>query len=137
MRLPATHQRGVGATLRRLSPLTAALIMAVPAIWLLVYIFGSGTILPALVWIIPGAFVGWLASLCLSSDTQEGILFDILAGGVGAFSAVLLFGGGGAGLLEPFLASIVGSAGLLAITALVRRGWPLEVKARRRHRLGN
>ena len=123
MRPSGTHRGGVGAALRRLSPPAAALMMALPALLLLVYIFGSGAILPALLWVIPGAFVGWLGSLCLSTDTQEGILFDILAGAVGAFSTVLLFGAGRAGLVEPFLASIVGSVGLLAITALVRRGW--------------
>lgn len=137
MRSPGTHRRGVGAALRRLSPPAAALMMAVPALLLLVYIFGSAAILPALLWVIPGAFVGWLGSLCLSTDTQEGILSDILAGGGGAFSTVLLLGFGGAGLVEPFLASIVGSVALLAITALVRRGWRFKENSRRRHRLGD
>ena len=137
MRSSRTHRRGVGEAMRRFSPSAAALILTVLAILLLAYIFGSTAILPALVWVFPGAFVGWLGSLALSSDTQEGILFDIFAGSVGAFSSVLLFGGGGAGLVEPFLASIVGSVGLMAITGLVRRGWRLEENSRTRLRSNN
>ena len=130
MRSSRTHRRGVGKAMRRLSPPTAALILTVLAILLLAYIFGSTAILPALLWAWLGVFVGWLGSLALSTDTQEGILFDIFTGGVGAFSSVMLFGGGGAGLVEPFLASIVGSVSLVAITGLVRSGWRLEENSR-------
>ena len=47
-----------------------------------------------IVWLIIGGVVGWLASLIMRTDAQQGILLNIVVGIVGAFIAGLIFGGG-------------------------------------------
>lgn len=78
------------------------------------------------VWLIVGGIVGWLASILMRTDAQQGIVLNIVVGVVGAFIAGLLFGGGNinnAGLtLSTFLTSLLGAVILLAVVNLVRRG---------------
>jgi len=38
-----------------------------------------------LVWIIVGAIAGWLASLVMKTNRQQGLLMDIVVGIIGAF----------------------------------------------------
>ena len=47
-----------------------------------------------IVWLIIGGIVGWLASLIMRTDAQQGVLLNIVVGIVGAFIAGLIFGGG-------------------------------------------
>ncbi|WP_442681638.1 GlsB/YeaQ/YmgE family stress response membrane protein [Sphingomonas sp. ASY06-1R] len=79
-----------------------------------------------LVWLIVGGVVGWLASIIMRTDAQQGIFLNIVVGIVGAFIANLIFSGGtinNAPLnLYTFLVSLVGAIILLAIVNLVRRG---------------
>lgn len=78
-----------------------------------------------IIWLIVGGVVGWLASLVMRTDAQQGILLNIVVGIVGAFLAGLLLGGGtiNEGItLESFLYSLLGAIVLLAIVNLVRRG---------------
>lgn len=78
-----------------------------------------------LVWLIVGGVVGWLASLVMRTDGQQGIFLNIVVGIVGAFVGSLLFGGSiNSGAITPmtFLVSLVGAIILLAIVNLVRRG---------------
>jgi uncharacterized membrane protein YeaQ/YmgE (transglycosylase-associated protein family) len=79
-----------------------------------------------IIWLIVGGVVGWLASMIMRTDGQQGIILNIVVGIVGAFIAGLIFGGGtinNAGLsIESFLVSLVGAVILLAIVNLVRRG---------------
>ena len=74
--------------------------------------------------LIVGGVIGWLASLIMRTDAQQGILLNILVGIVGSFIGGVLFGGGlGAGLtLSAVLSSLVGAVILLAVVNLVRRG---------------
>jgi uncharacterized membrane protein YeaQ/YmgE (transglycosylase-associated protein family) len=79
-----------------------------------------------IIWLIVGGVCGWLASLIMRTDAQQGIILNIVVGIVGAFIAGLLFGGG-ASLnqrisIETFLYSLLGAVVLLAIVNLVRRG---------------
>ena len=45
-----------------------------------------------IVWLIIGGVVGWLASLIMRTDAQQGVLLNIVVGIVGAFIAGLIFG---------------------------------------------
>ena len=79
-----------------------------------------------IIWLIVGGIVGWLASIIMRTDGQQGIFLNIVVGIVGAFIGGLIFGRGeinNSGLtLETFLVSLVGAVILLAIVNLVRRG---------------
>ena len=78
-----------------------------------------------IIWLIVGGIVGWLASLIMRTDAQQGILLNIVVGIIGAFLAGLIIGGGSINdsvTLESFLWSLVGAVVLLAIVNLIRRG---------------
>jgi uncharacterized membrane protein YeaQ/YmgE (transglycosylase-associated protein family) len=77
-----------------------------------------------IVWLIVGGVVGWLASIIMRTDAQQGILLNIVVGIVGAFLAGLIFGGGinDTITIETFLYSLIGAVILLAIVNLIRRG---------------
>ncbi len=78
-----------------------------------------------IIWLIVGGVVGWLASLIMRTDGQQGIILYIVVGIVGAFLASLIIGGGSinqAITIESFLYSLVGAIVLLAIVNLIRRG---------------
>ena len=44
-----------------------------------------------LIWIVMGALIGWLASMVMGTDAQQGTLMNIVVGIVGAFLGGLLF----------------------------------------------
>ena len=79
-----------------------------------------------ILWLVIGGIVGWLASIVMRTDAQQGIVLNVVVGIVGAFIGGLIFTGGSinsAGLsLYTFLTSLVGAIVLLAIVNLVRRG---------------
>ena len=79
-----------------------------------------------IIWIIVGGIVGWLASLIMRTDAQQGVLMNIVVGIVGAVIASL-FVGGGTIYSDPMdltniLWSLLGAVILLAIVNLIRRG---------------
>ncbi len=77
-------------------------------------------------WIVVGGIIGWLASLVMRTDGQQGLFLNIVVGIVGAFVAGLIFGRGEMNnndfSLPSLLAAFVGAIILLAIVNLVRRG---------------
>ncbi len=82
-------------------------------------------------WLLFGALVGWLASLVMRTDAQQGLLLNIVVGIVGAFLGGLVFnfmGIGGSSInntdfsLGALLVSFIGAVILLAVVNLVRRG---------------
>ena len=82
-----------------------------------------------LVWLIVGGVVGWLASIIMRTDAQQGILLNVIVGIVGALlagfivSPLLGIGTINEGIsLATFLVSLVGAIILLAIVNLFRRG---------------
>lgn len=83
-----------------------------------------------IIWIIVGAVLGWLASMIMRRDAQQGFLLDMVVGIVGAFLGGLLlaplFGTGtinqGDFSLSGLLVSLLGAIVLLAIVNLFRRG---------------
>jgi uncharacterized membrane protein YeaQ/YmgE (transglycosylase-associated protein family) len=83
-----------------------------------------------IIWLIVGGFVGWLASLIMRTDAQQGIVLNIVVGIIGAllggFLLAPLFGTGtinqGDFSLSGLLVSLLGAVVLLAIVNLIRRG---------------
>ncbi|MBB5877767.1 GlsB/YeaQ/YmgE family stress response membrane protein [Xanthomonas sp. 3498] len=77
-----------------------------------------------IIWLIVGGIVGWLASIIMRRDAQQGIILNIVVGIVGAMIAGWLFGGGinQAITLWTFLYSLIGAIILLAIVNLFTRG---------------
>jgi uncharacterized membrane protein YeaQ/YmgE (transglycosylase-associated protein family) len=82
-----------------------------------------------LVWLIVGGVVGWLASIIMRTDAQQGILLNVVVGIVGALlagfivSPMLGVGTINEGIsIATFLVSLVGAVVLLAIVNLFRRG---------------
>jgi uncharacterized membrane protein YeaQ/YmgE (transglycosylase-associated protein family) len=82
-------------------------------------------------WLVFGALVGWLASLVMRTNAQQGLLLNIVVGIVGAFLGGLVFsfmGFGGGSInsgdfsLTALLVSFVGAIILLALVNVVRRG---------------
>jgi uncharacterized membrane protein YeaQ/YmgE (transglycosylase-associated protein family) len=86
---------------------------------------GGNTLMGIIIWLIVGGVVGWLASLIMRTDAQQGIILNIVVGIVGAVLAGLLLGKGNINQgfsIETFLWSLVGAVILLAIVNLIRRG---------------
>jgi uncharacterized membrane protein YeaQ/YmgE (transglycosylase-associated protein family) len=80
-----------------------------------------------IIWLVVGGLVGWIASMIMRTDAQQGILLNIVVGIVGAFIGGLIFNGGTINTSSPlnltaFLVSLVGAVILLAVVNLVRRG---------------
>src|SRR5690606_23696536 len=82
-----------------------------------------------IIWLIVGGIVGWLASIIMKRDGQQGILLNIVVGIVGAFIGGWLIGpllGAGSindGLTaRSFVVSPLGALILLAIVNLCRAG---------------
>ncbi len=79
-----------------------------------------------ILWLIVGGVIGWLASIIMRTDGQQGIILNIVVGVIGAFIGGLLINGGSinnAGLtIQSFLVSLLGAVILLAIVNLIRRG---------------
>ena len=83
-----------------------------------------------IIWLIVGGVVGWLASLIMRTDGQQGIVLNVVIGIVGAFLAgwfiAPMVGVGTINQnnfsLASVLVSLVGAVILLAIVNLFRRG---------------
>ena len=77
-----------------------------------------------IIWLVVGGVAGWLASLVMRTDGQQGIILNIVVGIVGAVIANLILGSSiNEGItLMSFLYSVLGAIVLLAIVNLVRRG---------------
>ena len=85
-----------------------------------------------IIWLVIGGLLGWVASMIMRTDAQQGVLLNVVVGIVGA-----MLGGWfispmvgvptinqGAFSLGSLLVSLVGAIILLAIVNLVRRGTP-------------
>ncbi|AMN45887.1 transglycosylase [Steroidobacter denitrificans] len=82
-----------------------------------------------LIWLIVGGICGWLASIIMRTDAQQGIFLNVVVGIVGALLAGFiispLIGVGtiNEGIsIATFLVSLAGAVVLLAIVNLFRRG---------------
>lgn len=82
-----------------------------------------------IIWLIVGGVVGWLASIIMRTDAQQGLLLNVIVGIVGALiagfvvSPMIGVGTINEGIsVATFLVSLVGAVVLLAIVNLFRRG---------------
>jgi uncharacterized membrane protein YeaQ/YmgE (transglycosylase-associated protein family) len=79
-----------------------------------------------ILWIVVGGIIGWLASIIMRTDAQQGIFLNIIVGIIGAFIGGLIISGGSINnaplTVTSFLVSLLGAVILLAIVNLVRRG---------------
>ncbi len=79
-----------------------------------------------ILWIIFGALVGWVASLIMKSDAEQGALMNIIVGIVGAviggwLMSVLGETGVSGFNVYSFLVALLGACALIAIVRAVRR----------------
>lgn len=83
-----------------------------------------------IIWIVIGGIIGWLASMVMKTDAQQGIFLNIIVGIVGALLGGWLlsplFGAGTINAddfsLMSLLVSFLGAVILLAIVNLLFRG---------------
>ena len=82
-----------------------------------------------ILWLIVGGIVGWLASMVMKTDGQQGILLNVVVGIVGAFlggwliSPLVGVGTINDGIsIGSVVVSLIGAVILLAIVNLFRRG---------------
>ena len=83
-----------------------------------------------IIWLVVGGVIGWLASIVMKTDKQQGVLINVVVGIVGAllggFLRAPMCGGGtitmgdfsAPGLMVSFLGAVI----LLAIVNLINRG---------------
>ena len=80
-----------------------------------------------IIWLVIGGIIGWVASMIMRTDGQQGIVLNVIVGIIGAVIAGLIHGGGNINNANPLdltniLWSLLGAVILLAIVNLVRRG---------------
>ena len=83
-----------------------------------------------IIWLVVGGLIGWVASMIMRTDAQQGVILNVVVGIVGSmlggwFIAPLL----GSGTVNSndfsvmgLVSSLIGAVILLAIVNLVRRG---------------
>lgn len=79
-----------------------------------------------ILWIIFGALVGWVASLIMKTDAQQGPILNIVVGIVGAVIGGWIMGSLGAGgvsgfNISSFLVALIGAVVLIYLVRLIRR----------------
>ena len=83
-----------------------------------------------IIWLIVGGIIGWLASMIMKTDGQQGIILNVIVGIVGSFLGgwliAPLLGTGtvnsGDFSIMGLVSSLIGAVILLAIVNLFRRG---------------
>ncbi len=83
-----------------------------------------------IIWLIVGGLIGWVASIIMKTDAQQGLILNIVVGIVGALLGgwflAPMFGTGtvnsGDFSVSGLVVSLLGAVILLAIVNLVRRG---------------
>ena len=83
-----------------------------------------------LIWLILGGVIGWLASIVMHTDAQQGVVMNVVVGIIGAFLGGLLISPllGSSTInqsnfsLAGLLVSFIGAVILLGVANLFRRG---------------
>jgi len=83
-----------------------------------------------IIWLIVGGLIGWVASMIMRTDAQQGVVLNVIVGIVGAFLGGWLIApmiGSGTINSNDFsiyglISSLIGAVILLAIVNLFRRG---------------
>jgi uncharacterized membrane protein YeaQ/YmgE (transglycosylase-associated protein family) len=78
-----------------------------------------------LLWLLFGALIGWLASLLVGTDADQGLALNMVVGMIGALIGGFLFGANtitsGGFDLAALVVSLIGATILLGFVDLVRR----------------
>jgi len=79
-----------------------------------------------ILWIVFGALVGWIASLIMKTDGQQGVILNIIVGIVGAVVGGFIMSSFGESPvtgfnLYSFLVALLGAVVLIALVKLLRR----------------
>jgi uncharacterized membrane protein YeaQ/YmgE (transglycosylase-associated protein family) len=85
-----------------------------------------------IIWLVVGGLIGWVASMIMRTDAQQGVILNVVVGIVGALLGgwflAPVFGTGTINQNDFSLAglgvSLLGAIILLAIVNLIRRGSP-------------
>jgi uncharacterized membrane protein YeaQ/YmgE (transglycosylase-associated protein family) len=79
-----------------------------------------------IIWLVAGAAVGWVASMLMHTNAQQGTILNIVVGVIGAMIGGFLFGSSTINQnvfnVTALLVSLVGAVVLLAVVNLVQRG---------------
>lgn len=83
-----------------------------------------------IIWLVVGGLIGWVASLIMRTDAQQGMFLNIIVGVVGAAPGGWLISpligapsiNDGTVSIASILVSLLGAVILLAVVNLVRRG---------------
>lgn len=83
-----------------------------------------------IIWLVVGGLIGWVASMLMRTDGQQGIILNVVVGIVGAALGGWLISplvgvpsiNQGSFSIGAMLVSLVGAVVLLAIVNLLRRG---------------
>ena len=83
-----------------------------------------------IIWLVVGGLIGWVASMIMKTDAQQGMILNIVVGIVGAFLGGWLISpllgvptiNQNAFSIGALLVSLLGAVILLAIVNLFRRG---------------
>lgn len=78
-----------------------------------------------IIWIIFGGIIGWLGSLIMNTNDQQGFVLNVVVGIIGAVLGGYLMnfiGAGGVNGFNPysFLVALIGAMALLSVVKLVR-----------------
>ncbi len=78
------------------------------------------------IWLVAGAAIGWVASMVMRTNAQQGTILNIVVGVIGALIGGFLFGSSTINQnvfnINALLVSLVGAVVLLAVVNLVQRG---------------
>lgn len=83
-----------------------------------------------IIWLIAGGLIGWVASLLMRTDGEQGVILNVLVGIVGAAIGGWLISpmvgvpsiNDGSLSLGALVVSLLGAVVLLAVVNLIRRG---------------
>ncbi len=80
-----------------------------------------------IIWLIIGGVIGWLASIVMRTDAQQGAFLNIVVGIVGSFIGGIVLRSFGKinnndFSISALIAAFVGACILLAVVNLIRRG---------------
>jgi uncharacterized membrane protein YeaQ/YmgE (transglycosylase-associated protein family) len=79
-----------------------------------------------IIWLVAGAAIGWIASMVMHTNAQQGTILNIVVGVIGAMIGGFLFGSSTINQnvfnVNALLVSLVGAVVLLAVVNLVQRG---------------
>ena len=76
-----------------------------------------------IIWIIFGGLVGWIASMIMGTNQQQGMLLNIIVGILGAILGGWFFGHSAVNSfsLRSFVVALIGAVVLITIVKLLRR----------------